>query len=55
MNGVEKFMSATLVVIGIGLVLTHPSGDTAAANAGGSLYKSIVGAFFNAAPASAGT
>jgi len=55
MNGVEKFMSATLVVIGIGLVLTHPSGDKAAGAAAGSLYQSIVGAFFNAAPAGAGT
>lgn len=46
MTGVEKFMSGTLVVIGLALILTNPQGDKAAGGALGSLYQSIVGAFF---------
>lgn len=46
MNAVEKFMSATLVLIGVALVLTNPNGTTAAGASAGNLYGSIVGAFF---------
>lgn len=46
MNAIEKFMSATLILIGVALVLTNPAGTTAAGAAGGNLYQSIVGAFF---------
>jgi multisubunit Na+/H+ antiporter MnhG subunit len=45
MNGIEKFMSATLVLVGFALVLTNPTGTTAAGKAVGSTYTSIVGAW----------
>lgn len=45
MNGVEKFMSATLVLIGVALVLTNPTGTAAAGKAVGSTYTSIVSAY----------
>lgn len=44
-GSIAKFMAATLGVVVVALVLLNPSGDTAAANAGGTLYKDIVGAF----------
>lgn len=45
MNAVEKFMMGTLSVIVVALILLNPSGDKAAADAGGTLYGDIVGAF----------
>lgn len=42
---VAVFMSATLGVITLALVLYNPSGDKGAAAAGGTLYGDIVGAF----------
>lgn len=45
MDIIKPFMLATLSVIVVALILRNPSGDTAAANAGGTLYGDIVGAF----------
>lgn len=45
MSGLEKFMSATLIAVVAALVLYNPSGDKAAAQAGGTLYGDIVGSF----------
>lgn len=46
MTILEKLTAATFVTIGLALVLTNPQGTTAAGNAAGGLYGSIVGAFF---------
>ena len=46
LTGAEKFMTATLVLIGFALVLTNPQGDAAAGSAIGGIYQSVVGAFF---------
>ena len=46
MTALEKFMSATLVLIGVALVLTNPAGTQQAGASAGGLYQSIVGAFF---------
>lgn len=46
MTALEKFMSATLVLIGFALVLTNPSGTKQAGASAGSLYQSVVSAFF---------
>ena len=49
MDKIEKFMAATLVVVVVALVLFNPSGDKAAAQAGGTLYGDIVGSFIKPA------
>lgn len=45
MSAIEKFMSATLAVVALALVLTNPTGTKAAGAAAGGLYQNIVGAF----------
>ena len=45
---IKAFMLGTLTVIALALVLRNPSGDTAAAGAGGTLYQDIVGSFVKA-------
>lgn len=45
MNGIEKFMGGTLVLIAVALVLTNPNGTKQAGASAGGLYQSIVGAF----------
>ena len=46
MSGVEKFMASTLVLIGVALVLTNPTGTKQAGASLGGVYQSVVGAFF---------
>lgn len=46
LTGVEKFMAATLVLIGFALVLTNPTGTKQAGLSLSGIYTSIVGAFF---------
>lgn len=42
---IAAFMAATLGVVTVALILYNPSGDKAAAEAGGTLYGDIVGSF----------
>lgn len=45
MSFLEKLTAGTLVLIGVALVLTNPSGTAQAGQSAASLYQSIVGAF----------
>lgn len=45
----EKFMGLTFGAIIVALLLFNPSGDKAAAQAGGTLYGDVVGSFIKPA------